>query len=177
MPNRGILGSAITSHDCSEQSPVTQLTRIAVWWVAKKQVFIPWTKGKYRLTSPGQKFSTHLQPTDLFFLSPGKKKELWRGPPTKYCLCLEVPGTNAHAESRKGGHCLQLQPYIISWIQITASNSTASACCCSSADGVAAKLSLQDWEMDFLFFKQDHVQMNWGSPTDRRNKIYYWAIF
>lgn len=59
----------------------------------------------------------------------------------------------------------------------TQRQSTASACYCSSADGVAAKLSLQDWEMDFLFYKQNHVQMNWGSPPDNRNKIYYLASF
>lgn len=34
---------------------------------------MPWTKGKHRLTSPGQKFGTHLQPPDLFSLFPGKK--------------------------------------------------------------------------------------------------------
>lgn len=122
MPNRGILGSAITSHDYSEQPLVTQLTWIGVWWVAKKQGFIPWTKGKHCLTSPGQKSSTLLQPTDLFSPVPRGEKELWQGPPTKCCLSLEVPGTNSNAESGKGGHCLQLQPYTVPWLQITPSD-------------------------------------------------------
>lgn len=116
MPNQGILGSAITSCDCRDQPPVTQMTWTGVWWIAKGG-FVFWPKGKQDLTGSGQKHRTHLYPTDLF--SSVSKKQMKDG---NAQLHLEVPGTNPHAGTRKGGHCLQSQPYTVPWIQITPSN-------------------------------------------------------
>lgn len=171
MPNRGILGSVITSHDCSEQPPVMQLTWFGDWWVAKKQGFIPWTKGKHPLTSPRQKFSTHSQPSDLFFPVPRGKKGIMAGP---ICKMVHLSGGPWYKFPCRELKRRSLLAIAILHCTLDANNtqagSTASACYSSSADGVAAKLSLQDWEMDFLFYKQNHVQMNWGWPTDHRIK-------
>lgn len=173
-----MLESAITSHDCTEQPLVTRLTWIGVWWVAKKQDFMPWTKGKHRLTSPGQKFSTHLQPPWSFFPVPRGKKGIMAGPIYKTLSLSGGPWYKFPCGEPKRRSLIAITTLHCTLdTNNTQRQSTASACYCSSADGVAAKLSLQDWEMDFLFYKQDHVQMNWGSPTDHRKKIYYWAIF
>lgn len=107
-------------------------------------------------------------PVIFFSLSPGEKKELWQGPSAKWSggpwykfPCRELKRRSLLAIAIL--HCTLDA-------NNTQAGSTASACYSSSADGVAAKLSLQDWEMDFLFYKQNHVQMNWGWPTDHRIK-------
>lgn len=110
-------------------------------------------------------------PLIFFSLSPGKKKRIMAGPIYKMLPLSGGPWYKFPCRDLKRR---SLPAITILHCTLDADNtqagSTASACYSSSADGVAAKLSLQDWEMDFLFYKQNHVQMNWEWPTDHRIK-------
>lgn len=114
MPNQGIPGSAVTSHDCTDQPLVTQLTWIGDWWVAKKWGFMLWPRGKQDLTSQGQKCRTHLQPTDLFFPVPREQMNddsaqlqnvvsIWRSP-------VQIPMQAAEKEVTACNYSLTLYP-------------------------------------------------------------------
>lgn len=100
-------------------------------------------------------------------------------PSYKILSCSGGPCYKSPGRQLKMNYCLQLQLCTLLGMGVMLSSRAcmASACFYSSIDGEATKLSLQNWEMDILLYHQDCVQMNWGSPLDHRNKIYYLVLF
>lgn len=151
MPNQGDPGSALNCRDCTDRPLVRELTWIG-GWVVKKWSFMLWSEGKK--TWPAQ--DTNVGPTCnpwIFFLPcPKGTNGWWQYPATNCCLGLSgVPQHNSPCRQQK-----RRSPLAVTTLHCTLDTddtqqqSMASACYCSSTDGVAIKLSLQDWEMVFF---------------------------